>query len=233
MKAMSDIRVFVTFPESAVVFAGESLECKITFKNISSAPGSGRPSISSLRGASKSANGGLGSPANGSALGGAGAKAAGAPLQLPTTATGGGRSNATSPRIPAGRTIVTNHRPSLSLNVSPGKPPASPGPVSASSGGKGQKHRRSISIVSLGSEVGIEAGGRGQGDDGVRSPPSIPGRQGRGGHVRSTSMQAISRRSPSIPNGPTPTSGRNLASFGLIGSPADVVNSYDASAPVS
>ncbi|KAF8433303.1 hypothetical protein BGX38DRAFT_1276122 [Terfezia claveryi] len=39
---MSDIRVFVTFPPTAsgsAIFAGETLQCKITFKNVSAVPG--------------------------------------------------------------------------------------------------------------------------------------------------------------------------------------------------
>ncbi|KAG0128910.1 Rgp1-domain-containing protein [Tuber indicum] len=194
MKTMSDIRVFVTFPESAVVFAGEKLECKITFRNVSPQPGSRGPHIP-LHGSPK-ANGGFALGANGSVLGG---KAA--PLQLP--ATGNNRSTTTSPRIPSARP-VSHHKPSLSLSVPAAKPPVSP--VSAASNGKGHKHRRSISIVSLGSDVGIEGGGRGQGEEGVRSPSLVQGRQGRGGHSRSASLQTMPRRSPGLANGSTPNS---------------------------
>ncbi|RPB05557.1 Rgp1-domain-containing protein [Choiromyces venosus 120613-1] len=193
---MSDIRVFVTFPESAVVFAGEKLECKITFKNTSPPSGSQRPHVP-LHGSPK-ANGGFASGANGSALGG---KAA--PLQLPVA---GNRSAATSPRIPSTR-AVSHHKPSLSLSVPAAKSPVSPGPpVSAASNGKGHKHRRSISIVSLGSDAGIEGGGRGQGEEGIRSPSLIQGRQGRGGHSRSASLQTMPRRSPGLVNGSAPNS---------------------------
>jgi hypothetical protein len=239
MKAMSDIRVFVTFPESAVVFAGENLECKITFKNISSPPGSGRLLHSSPR----SANGGFVSPVNGGG-GGGGGGALGpvtSPLQPPATA--GGRSNVTSPRIPSGRPI-SSHKPPLSLSVSaanppasPAKPPASPAPVTAGTGGKGHKHRRSISIVSLGPEVGVEGGGRGQVEDGLWSPPLVPGRQGRGSHARSSSMQTAPRRSPGMPSGTTPTSGTRSnppPSIFFSDPSADsvVMHSYNASIPV-
>ncbi|PWW77556.1 Rgp1-domain-containing protein [Tuber magnatum] len=193
---MSDIRVFVTFPESAVVFAGEKLECKITFKNVSPPPGSQRPHIP-VHGSPK-ANGGFYSGASGSALGGRAA-----PLQSPAA---GNRSVTTSPRIPSARP-VSHHKPSLSLSVPATKSPVSPAPpASAASNGKGHKHRRSISIVSLGSDVGIEGGGRGQGEEGIRSPPLVQGRQGRGGHSRSSSLQTMPRRSPVLANGSTPNS---------------------------
>jgi len=204
---MSDIRVFVTFPESAVVFAGEKLECKITFKNISPPPGSQRPHVP-LHGSPK-ANGGFASGANGSALG---SKAA--PLQLPVT---GSRSTTTSPRIPSARP-VSHHKPSLSLSVPVAKSPVSPAPpVSAASSGKGHKHRRSISIVSLGSDVGIECGGRGQGDEGIKSPSLVQGRQGRAGHSRSASLQTMPRRSPGLVNGSTPNSGMMCSWVYLLG----------------
>ena len=205
---MSDIRVFVTFPESAVVFAGEKLVCKITFKNISPPPGSQRPHIP-LHGSPKANGGGFTPGANGSALG---SKAT--PLQLPAT---GSRSTTTSPRIPSARP-VSHHKPSLSLSVPATKSPVSPAPpVSAASSGKGHKHRRSISIVSLGSDAGIEGGGRGQGEEGIRSPPLVQGRQGWGGHSRSASLQTMPRRSPGLVNGSTPNSGMTCSWAYLLG----------------
>ncbi|CUS09563.1 unnamed protein product [Tuber aestivum] len=197
MKPTSDIRVFVTFPESAAVFAGERLECKITFRNISPSPGSQRSHVP-MHGSPR-ASGGFASGAGGSALGG---KAV--PVQSPTAA--GNRSTTASPRIPSARP-VSHHKPSLSLSTPATKSPVSPAPpASAAGNGGGHKHRRSISIVSLGSDVGVEGGGRGQGEEAVRSPPLIQGRQGRGGHSRSSSLQTMSRRSPVLVNGSTPNS---------------------------
>lgn len=197
---MSDIRVFVTFPESSTVFAGEKLECKITFKNVSPIPGANR-GVPQLLLQKPTANG-YGLPANGNALGGG--KNKGVPLQLPT----GLRSGTMSPRLPTGRSS-SGHKPSLSLSVPAGpKPPASPLPPPSANGGIGHKHKRSISIVSLGSEAGVEGQGRGQGEDGFKSPHTPQGRPARGGHGRSASLHTLPRRSPML-NGPTPNSGKN------------------------
>lgn len=200
---MSDIRVFVTFPESSTVFAGEKLECKITFKNVSPISGANR-GVPQLH-LQKPTAGGYGLPTNGNALGGG--KNKGVPLQLPT----GLRSGTMSPRLPTGRSS-SGHKPSLSLSVPAGpkpagpKPPASPLPAPSANGGIGHKHKRSISIVSLGSEVGVEGQGRGQGEDGFKSPHMPQGRAARGGHGRSASLHTLPRRSP-MPNGSTPNSG--------------------------
>lgn len=193
---MSDIRVFVTFPESSTVFAGEKLECKITFKNVSPIPGANR--VPQLHLQKPTANG-YGLSTNGNAPGGG--KNKGAPLQLPV----GLRSGTISPRLPTGRS-GSGHKPSLSLSVPAGpKPPASALPAN---GGIGHKHKRSISIVSIGSEAGIEGQGRGQGEDGFKSPHMPQGRAGRGGHGRSASLHTLPRRSPML-NGSTPNSGMN------------------------
>lgn len=197
---MSDIRVFVTFPESSTVFAGEKLECKITFKNVSPISGANRgaPPLH----LQKPAGNGYGPQTNGNALGGV--KGKGAPLQLPP----GTRPGAISPRLPMGRSS-SGHKPALSLSVPAGaKPPVSPLPAPSANGGIGHKHKRSISIVSMGSEAGAEGGGggRGQGEDGFKSPHIPQGRVARGGHGRSASLHTLPRRSPNL-NGSTPNSG--------------------------
>lgn len=194
---MSDIKVFVTFPESSTVFAGERLECKITFKNVSPIPGANRgaPPLH----LQKPTVNGYGLPANGNAPGGV--KNKGVPLQPPT-----GLRSGISPRVPTGRPS-SGHKPSLSLSVpAVPKAPISPLPAPGTNGGVGHKHKRSISIVSLGSEVGIEGQGRGQGEDGFKSPHMPQGRTVRAGHGRSASIHTLPRRSPML-NGSTPNSG--------------------------
>lgn len=200
---MSDIRVFVIFPDSSTVFAGEKLECKITFKNVSPIPGANRGVPPQLHIQKPTANG-YGLPTNGNALGGGG-KNKGTPLQLPA----GLRSGTISPRLPTGRSS-SGHKPSLSLSVPAGpKTPASPLPAPSVNGGIGHKHKRSISIVSIGSEAGIEGQGRGQVEDGFKSPHIPQGRAAaRGGHGRSASLHTLPRRSP-MPNGSTPNSGKD------------------------
>lgn len=219
---MSDIRVFVTFPETSTVFAGEKLECKITFKNVSSVPGSSRgagPPLHLQKPTGNvyglpATNGSLVAPGVGAGAGVGAAVAGGRPSsragtsQLPATTA---RSGAVSPRIPAGSGRPTSaHKPSLSLSVPAGKvPPTSPVSASGTNGGIGHKHKRSISIVSIGSEAGgLETGGR----EDSRSPNT----QGRArSHGRSASLHTLPRRSPML-NGFTPTSGMHPANMVLL-----------------
>ncbi|KAL7275070.1 Golgi membrane exchange factor (Ric1p-Rgp1p) subunit [Rhizina undulata] len=198
---MNDIRVYVTFPESATVFAGEKLECKITFKNVSAVPAPSRPTSSQV--APVSPTNGFSS---GNVLGDRRAKVP--PLQL--SAADRARSGLISPRIPSA-VCTAGHRPSLSLTVPNAKTPISPvppGPPTALNSSTGNKHKRSISIVSLSSDIAPEAGGRSAGpgeDASLRSPPGMPGR---GVHSRSP-FQILPKRSPGLANGST----QNLAAM--------------------
>ncbi|KAI5800033.1 Rgp1-domain-containing protein [Geopyxis carbonaria] len=185
---MADIRVFVTFPESNVIFAGEVMQCKITFKNVSTA-------LSSSRGPSQ-----LSSPlANGHSFGVNGStigerRGSFVPRQSPIADSK--RSERVSPRAPPSRP-PSAHKPSLSMmSVASANSPISPVPT----GRLGHKHKRSVSIVSLGSEAGIELGhgvGRGgsQGDVGLKPLPS-PSRSR--GHGRSASLQIHPRRQSAV-----------------------------------
>ncbi|TGZ84984.1 Rgp1-domain-containing protein [Ascodesmis nigricans] len=173
---MSDIRVFVTFPESSVVFAGEAIQCKITFKNVAPVPGAS---------SSDTSNPNQQHPGGG-----------GRQLQVPVP-DGLRSSGRLSPRSPGHSPSSGHggHRGSFSMTLPP-KSPLLPPPSSATNGSA--KHRRSVSIVSISSEVGeslhappgaaqMTRGGS-SGGRGKRRPVS--------GHARSASMQVISSRSP-------------------------------------
>ncbi|KAF8252163.1 Rgp1-domain-containing protein [Wilcoxina mikolae CBS 423.85] len=184
---MSDIRVFVTFPESTAVFAGETLQCKITFKNVSPKPGS--------RGGYSQA----GSPTiNGHVHPGDRTQKS-PPLQIPVT--DARRSGRISPRLPLSQPPSASYKSSHSHTLSSTKPPASPTPSAAGPNGRSNhKHKRSVSIVSLSSDVGIESGGRGNRDVGLRSPSAQSRPRG---HGRSASLQIAPGRHPGVTNGTT------------------------------
>jgi len=191
---MSDIRVFATFPESTAVFAGETLQCKITFKNVSPKPGS--------RGGYSQAP----SPTiNGHALLGDRIQKA-PPLRTPGT--DARRTERISPRLPSSRPPSATYKPSYSHTISSAKPPASPSASVAGPNSRlNHKHKRSVSIISLSSDVGIENGGRGNRDVGLRSPP-VQSRPR--GHGRSASLQIAPGRHPGFTNGTTSPSGMAL-----------------------
>lgn len=191
---MSDIRVFVTFPGSNAVFAGETLECKITFKNTAQKPSTRGPPSSSQ----------LSSPtSNGYAVGGPRV-----PLAPPLHT----RSERTSPRPASARPPSANPKPTTQHTVSTAKSPVLPSQPQSTPNvraNQNHKHQRSISIVSLSSDMGSECGGRGPGTrDGVlRSPP--PQQRPRG-HGRSASLQITTGRQSSVTNGSIPPSGTVL-----------------------
>jgi hypothetical protein len=192
---MSDIRVFVTFPESTAVFAGETLQCKITFKNVSQKSGpKGQPS--SL----------LGSPrSNGYTPGSSYSARNPQPLQVPTTA----RSGRISPRSHSSRppTATAGLKPSFPHSTPSAKSPTVPtSPTATADGRPNHKHKRTVSIVSISSDVGIESG-RGGRESGLRSPPALPGSRG---HGRAASLQITPGRHAVTPKGSTPTSGTAL-----------------------
>ncbi|KAH8687720.1 Rgp1-domain-containing protein [Tricladium varicosporioides] len=193
---LTNIRVFVQWTEQTV-FAGEDIECEITFKNIATVP---TPSRSSLH--PSSANG----------------FASGDRHRKPPSQTKNG--SVASPR-PARPT--RGHRTTLSLNVPAGigqsQPPSESwnGPVSVAK--EGGSHKRSVSIISIGgpesSVVGdISANGS------VTERPRIPK-----GHGRSASLQIVPRRNgvnggpPSAPLGQRSSTGPSpllISSFSPI-----------------
>ena len=189
---MSGIRVFVTFPESNAVFAGETLQCKITFKNVSQKPGTKVVSPSQHGSPTTSNNGYLleGSPNIRTPKP--------PPLHIPSVDVQG----ALSPRLPWARPPSAGHKPSFSQPALTTKsPPLQIPSITTSPNGRppNHKHKRSVSIVSLSSEIGLESGGRGTRDGGIRSPPTSASRPK--GHGRSASLQIASGRQAAVPNG--------------------------------
>ncbi|KAI9844542.1 MAG: hypothetical protein M1837_005501 [Sclerophora amabilis] len=186
----TNIRVFVQWSEPTV-FAGETVECKITFKNVAPT----QESADAARQTSK---------LNGFAPGGERQRKT-APLQA--SAMGARQVPTQSPRAPL--SLSRGHRPALSLNL----PPAS-GPrhtSSVSSAGRqhgvttpGRTHVRSVSIMSMG---GSDAGGdRSQSS---AQPLSGPARRPGRSHARSASLQVIPRRTGAL-NGSTHPSGETV-----------------------
>lgn len=163
----SNIRVFIQWKEQTV-FAGEDIECQITFKNVATAP---TPSRSSTH--TSGSNGHLHSPERHRRL---------PPSQI--------KNSALSPR-----SILPNrggHRSSLSMTA----PPESVHSKQSEQWSHGiprharvgEGHKRSLSIISMGaSESAIdEAASHG-------SLLERPGTRGKG-HGRSASLQIVPRR---------------------------------------
>lgn len=160
-----NIRVFVRWDDDSTVYAGDEIRCTICFKNIATV-GSSNPTQSQLkppphqyRSANSHPSSRLAPP--------------------PSTPTSGPR---------------RGHRPSSSLSVSPAKttrgragsipwiPASHPPDIQQSNG---NSHRRSVSIVSIGSATSADS----QATSNAGSTVSRPGR----GHGRSASLQIISR----------------------------------------
>ncbi|KAJ6260251.1 hypothetical protein Dda_4475 [Drechslerella dactyloides] len=195
----SNIRVFVSFGDKAAVFAGEDIECTITFRNIAPAPGSQRSGSRSING-SIAENG----PEH---KGFSERRSKQPPLQLAAA-----EKSASARKQRPGSISISGgsrkHRPSLSLSTpnsarrlqqqqqsTPmGSPATTVRPMTATTQGStveaaagngvpGHKHKRSISIVSIGSDAA--------GDVQIRTPGrrSTP-------HSRSTSLSYAPKRSP-------------------------------------
>jgi hypothetical protein len=170
---LSNIRVFVQWTDQTV-FAGEDIECQITFKNVASNP----PPPRTL----------LHPPANGFAPGGDRQR------NLPVSQVR--NSNGLNTRPPPS---VRGHRPTLSLTapVGVGRPPS----VGSWAGGhtkalaSGSTHKRSVSIISIGASESAADDGASQGNAGKASQ-RMPG-----AHRRSASLQILPRRSGM--NGPS------------------------------
>ena len=166
---LNNIRVYVQWTEQTV-FAGEDIECEITFKNVAPTP---TPSRTSLHP----------SAANGFAPG------AERQRKAPASQTKSNSTLNTRPGPPPGR----GHRTTLSLNVPVGSVRSQPasgqwsgGPPKAAK--EGGTHKRSVSIISIGASEG--------GVDDATNQRSFPERP-RGisrGHGRSASLQIVPRR---------------------------------------
>ncbi|KAF2460210.1 Rgp1-domain-containing protein [Lineolata rhizophorae] len=223
----SNIRVSVHFAEP-VVFAGETVECTIRFRNVAPVPGQRRssaglahqpaPRSSPIPSAPLHQNGGAIAP--GAAAAGNADRQRQTPPSLsrnssftshapshhpPVTAT------TATPRPPQERPAGRGHRPALSLNTPanftshPRSPIPNSGVGSSGSAGaasaKGHRHGRSLSIMSLGADTPRDDGAsQGRGSAGGIGSGR---RQGKPGHGRSASLQVVPRKGSS----PFPASG--------------------------
>jgi len=185
---LTNIRVFVQWTQQTV-FAGEDIECQITFKNIANTPTPPRTSLHP-------------SSANGSASASADRQRKTAVSQIKDNSSVAPRSSSSS----------KGHRTTLSLNV-----PAAPnGPQSASglfngassrASKDGNPHKRSVSIISIGASEG--------GGDDFTSHGSFSERPrgGARGHARSASLQMVPRRH-AMNGGPPSGIGSEKTPFG-------------------
>ncbi|KAI1388881.1 Rgp1-domain-containing protein [Hypoxylon trugodes] len=186
---LSNIRVFVTWDDQTV-FAGEDIKCRITFKNIAPGPNEARsPSRhpqSQLHPVERSRQ-----PS---------------PLLSPRTKPNNGLTPPVSAR---------GHRSTLSLTVPSSSsrlrgPPQQWTPTQSQPPRSGHAHKRSLSIVSIGSAATIEEQSKGN------TTPGRPPRPPRG-HGRSASLQ-ISPRGGFI-NGPQSAALPSRRPFGSDTSP--------------
>ncbi|KAH8888305.1 Rgp1-domain-containing protein [Thozetella sp. PMI_491] len=164
----SNIRVFISWHDQTV-FAGEEVKCTITFKNVARPPGSSatppRPSPLQSRHASSE--------------------------RLKVTSPRTSKPNAGLAPPPAAR----GHRSSLSLSVPSaaaasrarsGSIPWSPNAIEGRH--NGHSHRRSVSILSIGSASTVDDD-QGNANPANSNKPPRPAR----GHARASSLQIVSR----------------------------------------
>jgi hypothetical protein len=169
----SNIRVFVQW-KNATVFAGEDVECTITFKNVALPEGRGRSP---------------GRGQNGFAPGGERLRKL-PPVHSSTRPSVSRNSSFASQIAPPSQ--LRGHRPALSLNtpINAGErrlPASQTGAFSNNAGG--HSHGRSLSIISLGTDAATEVN---------REKSATPGRPMRG-HARSGSLQIVPGRPNSYP----------------------------------
>ena len=185
----SDLQVFVRWKEQTV-FAGEDVECTITFKNVAAdetpEPASGSQPLQHHRGnASRSMNG---------LVNGEYSSPKSTQRFLPNNRRSIPLRPQTRPHPPGDRT----HRVSSSLStpIAPnqGFPPLQP--LSEKDRGQppGHRHKRSVSIISLDND----------GKERKLGQPPVPAR----GHGRSASLQVFSKRNDNHREGPQ--TGMNL-----------------------
>ncbi|KAK3902437.1 Rgp1-domain-containing protein [Staphylotrichum tortipilum] len=206
----SNIRVFVRWHDH-VVFAGEEVKCTITFKNVArtgaqptpshTTPNSRTPPLSSTSSSSSQQY-----PPSASRH----PNLPGAPPRQPSPLRpGGGRAKPTpsSSGLAPPPAHARGHRSTLSLTV-PARarggsvswtPPAAPGPVggngaAAGGGGAGHRgghgHKRSVSIVSIGSSLSTV------------EDAAAPKTQRPRGHARASSLQILPRGGLGLGGGP-------------------------------
>jgi hypothetical protein len=169
----SNIRVFVQW-KNATVFAGEDVECTITFKNVAVPEGRDRSPVRKQ---------------NGFAPGGERQRKL-PPVHSSTRPTVSRNSSYTTAQKPPPN--LRGHRPALSLNTpSSVGGPRSPVPASGAFGNNmgGKAHGRSLSIMSLGTDAATETS---------RDRGPTPARPIRG-HARSGSLQIVPGRQSSHP----------------------------------
>lgn len=169
----TNIRVFVQWTEQTV-FAGEEVECQITFKNVASTPPPPRTLLHP-----SSTNGFL----------------AGGERQRKPPIAQARNSSTLSPR-PAPQ--ARGHRPALSLSAPVGMGRSPPGPGSWTAGhskasASGSTHKRSVSIISIGASESAA--------DDAASSGTADGQRMMRAHRRSASLQIMPRRNGM--NGPT------------------------------
>jgi len=173
---LTNIRVFVQWAEQTV-FAGEEIECQITFKNVATVPA---PSKASLH------------PSAANGFAGGGERHRKSPTaQIKTNST---LSSRPSPPTKGHRTAL-----SLSTTAGPGQVQSAPGSWIGEPGKTNQDggtHKRSLSIISIGASEGGFDDSKSQG-----SLPEQPRRLSRG-HGRSASLQIVPRRY-GVNGGPT------------------------------
>ncbi|KAI1863981.1 hypothetical protein JX265_005016 [Neoarthrinium moseri] len=161
----SNIRVFVHWSDQTV-FAGEEIKCRITFKNVAR-PNQPNPERS------RQPSPLLGTPRKPNLNNG---------LTPPASARGRGHRATLSLNVPTGHSRSKSSGTTSWIPAQP--PPTRPG----------HSHKRSVSIVSIGSATTVEDQAH---SNGTRGPPQRPGR----GHGRSSSLQ-ISPRASAVFNGP-------------------------------
>lgn len=182
LPSTSNIRVFVQWSDQ-IVFAGEDIECQITFRNVATVFNTPRSSShpSSLNG-----------------FPGKERQRKTTPLQTPT-----GQAKISSTPNPRATASNRGHRSTLSLNVPAGNGRLAQGPGTRNDRlnealTEQRSHRRSVSIISLGiSELpGDERDSQHNVAEGSRRPSR--------GHIRASSLQIVPRRSDMNGAGPLP-----------------------------
>lgn len=187
---MSDIRVSVQW-NNPTVFAGEDIECTITFKNIALARNVPRSP----------------SPNPHPASHGSHRERWKETLPVRSTNAPTRTIHGKSPSLPGfSRSYARTHKQASSLSSANGfsKPPVTDvqNATSQSSTPGDNKHRRSVSIVSIGGEANDET-----------SPQShlLNSRRPSRSHTRAVSLHAIPRRNGLLSNGPS--SGTSLSAY--------------------
>lgn len=168
-----NIRVFVRWDDDSTVFAGEELKCTIAFKNIAAPAASGlsnahlnqlKPPPHQLRPANTHSSSRLAPP--------------------PSTSTVSSASPRRGHRSTSSLSVPTTKTTRSRTDSVPWSPTPLP-PTDSPQSSNGHSHRRSVSIVSIGSVASVDS----QATSNAGSTVSRPSR----GHGRSASLQIVSR----------------------------------------